>query len=182
MLSEFGMRALAMASASTAVSPPMRRNSSRMCGCELRPVPVRVDDGVLQAVVDLARLGLTVARHGILRDIASGGMILRCDIIWRRPVGAPSRVEEGTRDAGHPGHGRLSLRGRRPLGEAAAGAGVQRRRRRGGVDKQDRVYAFNRGQHPMVVFDRDGNFLRSWGEGVFTGRTACTWRPTTRCG
>src|SRR5207249_3154508 len=36
-----------------------------------------------------------------------------------------------------------------------------------GVDKQDRVYAFNRGHHPMVVFDRDGNFLRSWGEGVF---------------
>ena len=36
-----------------------------------------------------------------------------------------------------------------------------------GVDRQDRVYAFNRGQHPMVVFDRDGNFLRSWGEGVF---------------
>ena len=36
-----------------------------------------------------------------------------------------------------------------------------------GVDKQDQVYAFNRGQHPMVVFDRDGNFLRSWGEGVF---------------
>ena len=36
-----------------------------------------------------------------------------------------------------------------------------------GVDAQDRVYAFNRGQHPMVVFDRDGNFLRSWGEGVF---------------
>ena len=24
-----------------------------------------------------------------------------------------------------------------------------------GVDKQDRVYAFNRGQHPMVVLDRD---------------------------
>src|SRR4029453_17686197 len=36
-----------------------------------------------------------------------------------------------------------------------------------GVDAQDRVYAFNRGRHPMVVFDRDGNFLRSWGEGVF---------------
>jgi DNA-binding beta-propeller fold protein YncE len=36
-----------------------------------------------------------------------------------------------------------------------------------GVDAQDRVYAFNRGKHPMVVFDRDGNFLRSWGEGVF---------------
>ena len=36
-----------------------------------------------------------------------------------------------------------------------------------GVDRHDRVYAFNRGQHPMVVFDRDGNFLRSWGEGLF---------------
>src|SRR6185312_14140875 len=36
-----------------------------------------------------------------------------------------------------------------------------------GVDAQDQVYAFNRGPHPMVVLDRDGNFLRSWGEGVF---------------
>jgi DNA-binding beta-propeller fold protein YncE len=36
-----------------------------------------------------------------------------------------------------------------------------------GVDAQDRVYAFNRGAHPVVVFDRDGNFLRSWGEGLF---------------
>ena len=35
-----------------------------------------------------------------------------------------------------------------------------------GIDRQDRVYAFNRGPNPMVVFDRDGNFLRSWGEGV----------------
>src|SRR5215470_8649245 len=36
-----------------------------------------------------------------------------------------------------------------------------------GVDAQDRVYAFNRGRHPVVVLDREGNFLRSWGEGVF---------------
>ncbi len=36
------------------------------------------------------------------------------------------------------------------------------------VDSKDRVYVFNRGEHPMIVFDRDGNFLRSWGEGVFT--------------
>jgi hypothetical protein len=35
------------------------------------------------------------------------------------------------------------------------------------VDKQDRVYVFNRGEHPLVVFDRDGNFLKSWGEGIF---------------
>ena len=25
-----------------------------------------------------------------------------------------------------------------------------------GVDSRDHVYAFNRGRHPMVVFDRDG--------------------------
>jgi DNA-binding beta-propeller fold protein YncE len=36
-----------------------------------------------------------------------------------------------------------------------------------GVDRHDNVYAFNRGTHPMCVFDRDGNFLRAWGEGVF---------------
>ena len=29
-----------------------------------------------------------------------------------------------------------------------------------GVDKQDNVYVFNRGEHPMMVFDREGNFLR----------------------
>ena len=35
------------------------------------------------------------------------------------------------------------------------------------VDGKDQVYVFNRGEHPMMVFDREGNFLRSWGEGVF---------------
>jgi hypothetical protein len=35
------------------------------------------------------------------------------------------------------------------------------------VDSKDRVYAFNRGEHPIIVFDREGNFLRSWGEGKF---------------
>jgi DNA-binding beta-propeller fold protein YncE len=35
------------------------------------------------------------------------------------------------------------------------------------VDAKDQVYVFNRGEHPMMVFDRDGNFLRAWGEGLF---------------
>jgi len=30
------------------------------------------------------------------------------------------------------------------------------------VDKQDRAFVFTRGEHPVIVFDRDGNFLRSW--------------------
>jgi DNA-binding beta-propeller fold protein YncE len=36
-----------------------------------------------------------------------------------------------------------------------------------GVDRHDRVYVFARGEHPMTVFDREGKFLRSWGEGQF---------------
>src|SRR5215472_6898990 len=36
-----------------------------------------------------------------------------------------------------------------------------------GVDKNDNVYVFNRGEHPMMIFDREGNFLRAWGEGLF---------------
>ena len=35
------------------------------------------------------------------------------------------------------------------------------------VDSKDNVYVFNRGEHPMMVFDQEGNFLRSWGEGLF---------------
>lgn len=35
------------------------------------------------------------------------------------------------------------------------------------VDSQDRVYAFNRGEYPVIIFDRDGNIIKSWGEGLF---------------
>ena len=35
------------------------------------------------------------------------------------------------------------------------------------VDDKDNVYVFNRGEHPMMIFDQKGNFLRSWGEGLF---------------
>ena len=37
--------------------------------------------------------------------------------------------------------------------------------------------AFNRGEHPMIVFDRDGNFLRSWGEGVYPRAHGITMAP-----
>lgn len=35
------------------------------------------------------------------------------------------------------------------------------------VDSQDQIYVLNRGPKPIQVFDREGNFLRSWGEGEF---------------
>jgi DNA-binding beta-propeller fold protein YncE len=46
-----------------------------------------------------------------------------------------------------------------------------------GVDKNDRVYVFSRSAHPIAVFDREGNFIRSWGEGVFTRPHGITMGP-----
>ena len=46
-----------------------------------------------------------------------------------------------------------------------------------GVDSKDNVYVFNRGQHPVIVFDREGNFLRSWGEGIFPRAHGVTMGP-----
>ena len=36
------------------------------------------------------------------------------------------------------------------------------------VDSRDRVYVFNRGDHPVIVFDKEGQFLNAWGEDIFT--------------
>jgi NHL repeat len=38
------------------------------------------------------------------------------------------------------------------------------------VDESDNLYVFNRGPHPLIVLDRDGGFLHSWGEGFYGGR------------
>src|SRR6187401_3240364 len=35
------------------------------------------------------------------------------------------------------------------------------------TDSQDRVYVYNRSEHPLINYDRDGRFLKSWGEGLF---------------
>ena len=35
------------------------------------------------------------------------------------------------------------------------------------VDDKDNAYVFNRGTHPMVVLDPEGNVLRTWGDGIF---------------
>jgi DNA-binding beta-propeller fold protein YncE len=39
------------------------------------------------------------------------------------------------------------------------------------TDSELNVYLYARGDHPVIVYDRDGNFLGSWGEGKFTYRT-----------
>jgi DNA-binding beta-propeller fold protein YncE len=42
------------------------------------------------------------------------------------------------------------------------------------VDARDNVYLFTRGEHPVIVFDREGRFLRSWGEGLVRRAHAIT--------
>jgi sugar lactone lactonase YvrE len=39
------------------------------------------------------------------------------------------------------------------------------------VDSKDNVYLMTRQDARVIVYGRDGNFLRSWGEGIFTPRT-----------
>ena len=39
------------------------------------------------------------------------------------------------------------------------------------VDQEDRVYLICRGENPVIVYDRQGNFLRTWGKGDFSPRT-----------
>lgn len=46
------------------------------------------------------------------------------------------------------------------------------------VDRQDRVYVFTRGAQPVIVFDRDGRFLTSWGAGIFTRPHGLTLDPS----
>lgn len=42
-----------------------------------------------------------------------------------------------------------------------------------GVDPQDRVYVITRNDARVIVYERDGTFVTSWGEGIFTPRTHC---------
>ena len=45
------------------------------------------------------------------------------------------------------------------------------------TDSKDNVYVFNRGDHPMMVFDKDGNFIKSWGEEIFVRPHGVTVGP-----
>ncbi|MGH7860631.1 MAG: hypothetical protein ACREOS_00165, partial [Candidatus Dormibacteraceae bacterium] len=45
------------------------------------------------------------------------------------------------------------------------------------VDSGDNVFVFTRSPHPVIVFDRDGHFLDSWGEGVFRRAHGITITP-----
>lgn len=39
------------------------------------------------------------------------------------------------------------------------------------VDQEDRVYLMCRGENPVIIYDRQGNYKGTWGKGEFTMRT-----------
>ena len=45
------------------------------------------------------------------------------------------------------------------------------------VNSKDQIYVFNRGTHPMIIFDRDGNVESYWGDGVFANPHGVTIGP-----
>ena len=45
------------------------------------------------------------------------------------------------------------------------------------VDANDNVFVFNRGTHPMIVFDSDGDIQDTWGHGEFTNPHGVTIGP-----
>lgn len=45
------------------------------------------------------------------------------------------------------------------------------------TDREDRVYVLSRGEHPIIVLDREGNLVDSWGEGIFGRAHGATLGP-----
>jgi DNA-binding beta-propeller fold protein YncE len=45
------------------------------------------------------------------------------------------------------------------------------------TDSSGNAFVFNRGAHPVIVFDAQGNFLRSWGEDIFVRPHGITIGP-----
>lgn len=45
------------------------------------------------------------------------------------------------------------------------------------VDANDNIYVFNRGTHPMIVFNTEGDVLNTWGHGIFTNPHGVTVSP-----
>ncbi len=45
------------------------------------------------------------------------------------------------------------------------------------VDSKDNVYVFTRGTHPLVVFDKSGKVVNTWGDDIFTRAHGLTMSP-----
>ncbi len=49
-----------------------------------------------------------------------------------------------------------------------------------GVDAKDNLYVFNRGEHPIIVFDHEGASCGPGARASTRGRTASIWGRTIR--
>jgi DNA-binding beta-propeller fold protein YncE len=85
-------------------------------------------------------------------------LLASLSLVGMAPTAAPSADKPGA--AGIPDYRAVAGWPRLPdnvrLGPVSAVA----------TDSSDRVYVFHRGPHPVLVFDRGGTFLRSWGDGL----------------
>jgi DNA-binding beta-propeller fold protein YncE len=75
-------------------------------------------------------------------------------IISGAVVLAPSAARDGAGESFKPVAGWPKLPAGFAFGQTTAVA----------TDSADRVYVFHRGKQPIMVFDKDGKFLRSWGD------------------
>jgi DNA-binding beta-propeller fold protein YncE len=105
-----------------------------------------------------------IARRRFLRGITAGA----ATILGARTVGSTTALLASGAHAADPvilGQGKyryqvLERWGELPPGVTYADAAAVC------VDSKDNVYVFTRGAHPVIVFDKTGKFLRSWGEDV----------------
>ncbi len=85
-----------------------------------------------------------------------------------QPFSGASRISGGSRNYGYEPDDKWA---QLPAGWSwREAAGVA-------VDSQDRVYVFHRGEHPVMVFDSDGSFSHSWGEGLIVRPHGITIGP-----
>src|SRR5262249_8891096 len=110
------------------------------------------EGGRLPAGATLCRLPVRSGRRH--RPVAAGAIARRC----RSRRGANMSRARTCRDFGYDADDRWA---QLPPGmtwtEVSAVA----------TDSRDRVFLFARGEHRVIVLDRDGTFLDAWGEGLF---------------
>ena len=100
-----------------------------------------------------------VLRHGIRREVFMCTLSDNALEILKKGKGKPMEPIVGT--------GKYTYKVNEDW--ARLPDGVEMRACAVSVDSQDRVYCFNRvKEHPVLVFDRDGNFLSSWGAERFS--------------
>jgi len=122
--------------------------------------------------IAIAALALSAGGGSPIGAQGAGGYRLVAD--WPR---LPNGLYFGLPQAPPPPAEREALAAaRRARGEKPGGGGGGTQQTQPGIsglaiDQQDRIYAFNRGPKPVMVFDRDGNLVMSGADQEINGKT-----------